>query len=442
MADVIELGQRVKAKYPGQYDDMSDLDVGKKVKAKYPQEYADFTDAPSAPGKSIGGFMGNAARSLDKQVGSIYNAVTHPIDTARALAPAGEAVQLATNPAMAADKAKLGRVKDFATAIIDDYANAYGDWDKVKETLYNDPFRVVGDALSLAGIGAPNRVASAARTVAKVVPEAAAAARGGVTGGAKAALVEVGKNLRKTPDATDAILTTLGTAMGGVDGAAMLTSANRAIRSMPEVVKGVRAGAADAVAKRLPQTPPPLPDLREARALTPPTLPREVPVPPPLPPGKAVPAEAPAMSGAEREFLELKAKRARKKPPAKETAAKPMTAQEAAQGLAEAFPEHVTGAAPKVEAPAPRYAEGARAKKVWNITDKLIEDGWNTNNLHAITEEQLVNNIMELNGQILKDWKAAGAKGPRPNMHGKPSVETIQQIVQEMAETEARKALP
>lgn len=49
MADIRELGQKVKAKYPGEYDDMDDVELGRRVRAKYP-EYSDFTDvAPTAP---------------------------------------------------------------------------------------------------------------------------------------------------------------------------------------------------------------------------------------------------------------------------------------------------------------------------------------------------------------------------------------------------------
>lgn len=47
MATTTELGQKIKAKYPGSYDDMSDNDVGVKTKAKYPGAYDDFTDKPS-----------------------------------------------------------------------------------------------------------------------------------------------------------------------------------------------------------------------------------------------------------------------------------------------------------------------------------------------------------------------------------------------------------
>ncbi len=47
MATVEELGKKVKAKYPGSYDTLSDADLGSKVKAKYPSEYGQFTDMPA-----------------------------------------------------------------------------------------------------------------------------------------------------------------------------------------------------------------------------------------------------------------------------------------------------------------------------------------------------------------------------------------------------------
>src|SRR3990167_9313416 len=44
MPTIIDLGKKVKTKYPGVYDDLPDAEVGKKVKAKYPGSYDDFTD--------------------------------------------------------------------------------------------------------------------------------------------------------------------------------------------------------------------------------------------------------------------------------------------------------------------------------------------------------------------------------------------------------------
>src|SRR5262245_59170987 len=49
MPDVVQLGRKVKAKYPGVYDDLPDGVVGQRVKAKYPGAYDDFTDIPSQP---------------------------------------------------------------------------------------------------------------------------------------------------------------------------------------------------------------------------------------------------------------------------------------------------------------------------------------------------------------------------------------------------------
>lgn len=44
MPTVEDLGRKVKAKYPGAYDDLPDADVGVRVKGKYPGAYDDFTD--------------------------------------------------------------------------------------------------------------------------------------------------------------------------------------------------------------------------------------------------------------------------------------------------------------------------------------------------------------------------------------------------------------
>jgi hypothetical protein len=46
---IIDLGKKVKAKYPGQYDDLADDEVGRRVKAKFPGAYDDFTDIVAKP---------------------------------------------------------------------------------------------------------------------------------------------------------------------------------------------------------------------------------------------------------------------------------------------------------------------------------------------------------------------------------------------------------
>lgn len=52
---IIDLGKKVKAKYPGQYDDLPDAEVGRRVKAKFPGQYDDFADvqAPPLPGRPL-----------------------------------------------------------------------------------------------------------------------------------------------------------------------------------------------------------------------------------------------------------------------------------------------------------------------------------------------------------------------------------------------------
>src|ERR1700722_17561084 len=48
-----DLGQKVKTKYPGQYDDLDNADLGKRIQAKFPGQYDDFsgesTPTPATP---------------------------------------------------------------------------------------------------------------------------------------------------------------------------------------------------------------------------------------------------------------------------------------------------------------------------------------------------------------------------------------------------------
>jgi hypothetical protein len=48
MPTVEDLGHKIKAKYPGQYDDLTDAEVGRRVKAKYPGDYDDFIEVSPA----------------------------------------------------------------------------------------------------------------------------------------------------------------------------------------------------------------------------------------------------------------------------------------------------------------------------------------------------------------------------------------------------------
>src|SRR3990167_2718570 len=59
MPNINDLGQKVKAKYPGTYDDLDDAEDGQRVKSKFPGAYNGFTDAPvvSAKKPGLGGFV-------------------------------------------------------------------------------------------------------------------------------------------------------------------------------------------------------------------------------------------------------------------------------------------------------------------------------------------------------------------------------------------------
>jgi hypothetical protein len=72
MPTVAELGQRVKLKYPGTYDDLPDDDLGRRVKAKYPGAYDDFTEVQVAPAGDPGmlgrvrNLLAGTARNIDE----------------------------------------------------------------------------------------------------------------------------------------------------------------------------------------------------------------------------------------------------------------------------------------------------------------------------------------------------------------------------------------
>lgn len=62
MATIEDLGRKVKAKYAGHYDDLSDAEVGRKVKAKFPGQYDDFTEVKSQHWADRLGLTGTFAR--------------------------------------------------------------------------------------------------------------------------------------------------------------------------------------------------------------------------------------------------------------------------------------------------------------------------------------------------------------------------------------------
>jgi hypothetical protein len=94
---IVDLGKKVKAKYPGTYDDLDDAEVGRKVKTKFPGDYEDFTDEVAAATAteeplSAGGVLGAMANQAGRTLGAAWEntnpfpglaaLMMHPINTA------------------------------------------------------------------------------------------------------------------------------------------------------------------------------------------------------------------------------------------------------------------------------------------------------------------------------------------------------------------------
>ena len=68
MPTLNELGQKVKLKYPGTYDDLSDDDVGRKVQMKFPGSYDDFTEKKGKVGTFVENIKTNVPKILKEGV--------------------------------------------------------------------------------------------------------------------------------------------------------------------------------------------------------------------------------------------------------------------------------------------------------------------------------------------------------------------------------------
>lgn len=418
MADVAELGKRVKAKYP-EYADLSDVEVGRKVKAKYP-EYGDFADVSDAPQKSVGGFIENAWNSAKKAGGQIKSAVEHPLDTYNAMEPI---LDVATGQTFATPQ-KMAKAKKFADAIIEDYGNAYGSWDKALETLYQDPVRVGMDVASLVpglqalrGARVASTAARMASTTGKVLKGAAKGAAVESMAPAKLPSVAI-KGLPPLSIDTEvpAIVANAATGavtgkfLGGTPGAVV----GGAVGAARPIVRGAVRGGREALA-----------EVRQAAA-NPPPLPVE---PVPIPPRAA-------MSPVEAEWNASKAPQSAVAidPDSTIGRASPK-AQRDARDLAAMMGEDV---APP--AGSPRFEDGARAKKAFNVLDTVEQLGADSKTVKSWKQsewDQVVQATNDINTRI---WEEGGKVGKAPDVHGIMGGKTKAEVVRLLKEIEARKA--
>lgn len=127
--------------------------------------------------KSLSGFGNNAWRSAKSLANSYYDALSNPVDTFEAVQGLASGY---AQKAAASDLPVIGQdIKnptfpnpqnvELADLVNADYANAYGDKEKILETLYNDPFRALSDASGVGtlGIGSAATALKGASTAAK-----------------------------------------------------------------------------------------------------------------------------------------------------------------------------------------------------------------------------------------------------------------------------------
>lgn len=222
MPTIEDLGRRVKAKYPGSYDDLEDADLGRKVKAKYPGAYDDFTEAqPVSPASAVAtgagalldatretaagfakGAVGNTISGLAGMAGRVLKGPQNPIEgiLTGALGPLGPLVGDIVGSHIEQGKQAIesGRQGDYLSAaghglaavtpMVGPMAAAVGE--KLGEGLGEGDLSTTGEALGEGAVlvgtaAAPRATAKAAST----------------------AVSETGKALARVPGQTKALVT-------------------------------------------------------------------------------------------------------------------------------------------------------------------------------------------------------------------------------------------
>lgn len=156
-ATIVDLGKKIKAKYPGQYDDITDAELGKRIKSKFPGAYDDFVDAPAqrnAGQKALdyaADTVSNIPGSAAKLLGNVGTAVMHPKDTLKAIGsiPVGIAEKMGV-PVPKPGPGETDAAQNL-DAMWDSLKQRYGSPAKFAETLRTDPVGVASDVSALVG---------------------------------------------------------------------------------------------------------------------------------------------------------------------------------------------------------------------------------------------------------------------------------------------------
>lgn len=98
------------------------------------------------------------------------------------------------------------------------------------------------------------------------------------------------------------------------------------------------------------------------------------------------------------------------------------------------------GTQTSAEATTPQFEAGARAKKVWGMSDLLAEHGITAEDAALMTKDMWEQATAAINKANHLDWQGAKAGTKRPNTHAVPGAQSRAEIVNELREIEARKA--
>ena len=160
--------QRAGQQQPNQAGAMSDVDLFAAAREKM------ATEQPAIP---IGDVPGMAAEnfwpSLSQNASEVWNAITHPVETARGLGELGLGIaqKASVDPRNQVDQSYDFRPQ--AEEAGEQLRDRYGGWSEIKNTLATDPAGVmldVGSIFAPSGAGVAGRAATAAQSVRRSTP--------------------------------------------------------------------------------------------------------------------------------------------------------------------------------------------------------------------------------------------------------------------------------
>ncbi len=118
--------------------------------------FTSIQQQPSNQKKSVGGFVGNVFKSGGDLIKNTAQAVVHPVETVKSVSKVGLGAAEKVIPGRQGAENEFDQLTNF-------YKQRYGSFDKLKETVYNDPVGFAADVATLAnGVGAVGKLGKVA----------------------------------------------------------------------------------------------------------------------------------------------------------------------------------------------------------------------------------------------------------------------------------------